>query len=117
MAPSAAQGRLASMIGGYFLSQAIHVAAKLGIADRLRDGRLGVEPLARASGAHPRSLRRLLRTLAGFGLFAEDADGRFRLTELAEPLRGDVPGSLRAAALNVGETHYAAFGELLHSVE
>ena len=104
------------MIGGYYLSQAIYVAARLGIADRLRDGPQNAGQLAQATGAHARSLHRLLRTLAGFGIFAEEA-GRFQLTELAELLRSDVPGSLRAQAFTVGETHYPAFGELLHSVE
>src|SRR5262249_49097726 len=37
-------------------------------------------------------------------------------TETSEQLRGDVPGSLRAAAVNVGATCYPAFGELLYSV-
>jgi ubiquinone/menaquinone biosynthesis C-methylase UbiE len=109
--------KLAGMIGGYFLSQAIHVAARLGIADLLRDGPQYARQLAHATGAHARSLHRLLRSLAGFGIFAEDGAGRFQLTDLAEWLRSDVPGSLRAQALCVGDTHYAAFGELLYSVE
>jgi hypothetical protein len=113
---STAQHRLANMIGGYFLSQAIHVAARLGIADRLRDGPQRAGQLARAVGAHARSLHRLLRTLTGFGIFAQDDSGRFRLTELGELIRSDVPGSLRATALTVGEAHYPAFAELLYSV-
>jgi hypothetical protein len=104
------------MIGGYYMTQAIHVAATLGIADRLVDGPLSAGQLARETGSQPQALHRLLRTLAGFGIFAEEA-GRFRLTELADLLRSDVPGSLRGVALTVGETHYPAFGKLLHSVQ
>jgi hypothetical protein len=117
MGQPSARRRLANMIGGYYLAQAIYVTAKLDIADRLRDGPQTAGQLARATGTHARSLYRLLRTLAGSGIFAQDVGGRFRLTELAELLCGDVDGSLRAEALCVGETHYAAFGELLHSVQ
>jgi hypothetical protein len=105
------------MIGGYYLTQAIYVCAKLGIADRLRDGPRSAEQLAQATGAHAQALHRLLRTLAGFGIFAQDDAGQFRLTELADLLRGDVPGSVRAEACATGDTHYAAFAELLYSVQ
>jgi hypothetical protein len=105
------------MIGGYFATQAIYVAARLGIADQLRDGPRTAGELAQLTGAHAGSLHRLLRTLAGFGVFAADDAGRFRLTELAEPLSTGAPDSLAAAAVSVGELYYAAFGELLHSVE
>src|SRR5262245_55603267 len=111
-----ARHQLANMIGGYYLSQAIYVAAKLGIADHLRNGPRQAAQLAEATGTHAKSLHRLLRTLAGFGIFAEEAGG-FRLTALAELLRSDVPGSLRAEALCAGETHYPAFGELFDSVQ
>lgn len=117
MAQPAVRQQLANMIGGYYLTQAVYVTAKLGLADRLRDGPRNAGELARSTGAHARSLHRLLRTLAGFGLFAQDAEGRFGLTESSGWLRSDVPGSLCAEALTAGETHYAAFGELLHGVE
>ena len=107
---------LAGMIGGYYLTQVIYVTAKLGIADQLRGGPQTAEQLSRLTGAHPRSLHRLLRTLTSFGVFAEDADGRFRLTDLGNLLRADVDDSLRDQALAVGDTHYAAFGELLHGI-
>src|SRR5262245_21279579 len=106
MDPPSARRRLAGMIGGYYLSQAIYVAAKLGIADHLRDGPRQAAQLAEATGTDAKALHRLLRTLAGFGVFAEDDAGGFRLTELAELLCSDVPGSLRAEALCAGETHY-----------
>jgi hypothetical protein len=111
-----ARQRLAGLIGGYYLAQALFVVARLGIADRLADGPEHAGQLARVTRTHARSLHRLLRTLASCGIFAEDDAGRFRLTDLAGWLRGDVPGSLREEAIAVGETHYAAFGELLHSV-
>ena len=64
----------------YLVSRCLHVAAELGIADLLKDGPKNTEDLARATGAHHLSLYRLLRTLAGHGVFAEESLGRFQLT-------------------------------------
>src|SRR5436305_407745 len=58
-----------------------------------------------------------MRTLASVGIFAEGDDRRFRLTPLAEPLRSDVPGSVRPYAMMLGrEWCWRAFGDILHSV-
>ena len=109
--------QLTQMIFGFMPAQAIATAAKLGIADLLKDGPCGIEDLARATGTHRRSLYRLLRALASVGVFAEDADGRFRMTELAEPLRSDAPGSLRAFAIYFGaDFHLRVWEELPYSV-
>jgi hypothetical protein len=48
----------------YQISQALHVAAILGVVDRLKDGPNSCDFLAAACGAHPASLYRLLRALA-----------------------------------------------------
>jgi hypothetical protein len=107
---------LAQLLVGNQIQQAIHVAARLGLADLLRDGQRTVEDLAAAAGAHPAALRRLLRALAGFGVFAEDGDGRFRLTPVACLLQTGVPESMRAFALWSGGVSYQAFGGLEYSV-
>jgi hypothetical protein len=113
----ATRPRLAALIGGYFPSQAIYVAARLGIADELRSGPRTADDLARTTGADSGALRRLLRTLAGFGIFCEVAAGRFRLTSLGRWLRSDVPDSLRPEALALGELYYPVFAELLNTVK
>jgi hypothetical protein len=103
---------------GYWISQAIAVAAKLGIADLLKHGPKTRDELARAAGADPQALYRLLRGIATVGVFAEDAHGRFTLTPVAALLRTDVPGSLRAAAMMSGEEwEWRPWGALLHSVQ
>jgi hypothetical protein len=108
---------LRRMIHGYQVSQALYVAATLGIADLLAGGPRGVEELAESTGAHAPTLYRLLRLLASVGVFAEDDAGRFGLTPLAECLRSDVPGSQRAWAIMVcSPTFWSSWGELLHSV-
>jgi hypothetical protein len=83
----------------------------------LNGGPRTIEELAEATGAHTRSLYRLLRALASIEIFAEDSDGRFSLTPLAEPLRSNVESSQRSMAIMRGEWQYRAWGELLHSVQ
>src|SRR5262245_9016914 len=95
--------QLTRMITGYWTSRAIYVAAKLGIADRLADGPRAAEELAAATGVAPRPLYRVLRALAGVGVFAQQSDGRFDLNPLAEPLRERGPESLRALRIMLGE--------------
>lgn len=106
------------MISGFWISRAIYIAAKLGIADHLHDQPKSAEELAAVTGVHAPSLYRVLRALASVGVFAQDNDNRFRLTPLSETLRTDVRGSLRAFAIvELGEEHYPAWGELLRSVK
>lgn len=60
------------LINGYRVSQAIHAAGALGIADRLADGPVASDDLAAATSSDPRSLYRLLRLLAAVGIFREE---------------------------------------------
>ena len=105
------------MIAGFWVSRALYIAAKLGIADFVQDQARTATELAVATSTHAPSLYRVLRALASVGVFAEDDRGRFTLTPLAATLRSDGPGSLRAwATVQLGEDHYQAWGELMHSV-
>src|SRR6266568_237619 len=94
---------LQNMLQGYQLTQMIHVAAKLRIADLLKDGPMTVSQLAAATKTHEDSLYRLLRALAGMGVFFEEHGPRFRLTPTAALLRTGVPGSVRVRAVAAGE--------------
>lgn len=109
---------LGPMMTGYWISQCIYVAAKLGLADLLhRHGPQTAQQLAGATATDAASLYRLLRALASVGIFAEDDLRRFAMTPAAEPLRDDAPGSQRSLALMMGEEHYACWGELLYCVQ
>jgi hypothetical protein len=66
---------LLNLIAGSWMSQAISVVAKLGIADLLEDGPRSSNDLAQATTSHPDALYRVLRALAGIGIFAENGDG------------------------------------------
>jgi ubiquinone/menaquinone biosynthesis C-methylase UbiE len=110
------KAKLLRMLTGYWLSQAIHVAARLGIADLVKDEPKTAAELARLTGTHPLALHRLLRALASVGIFAADEDGRFGLTDMARCLL-DEPMSQRTVALMLGDEHYASWGQLLYSVK
>jgi hypothetical protein len=107
---------LAQRIMGFLVSQAIYTAARLGIPDLLAAGPRPPDELAQAAGADPDALYRLLRMLAGHGIFVEQADGSFANSEQSELLR-DEPGSFRDFALVFGEEFYPAFGSLADAVE
>lgn len=57
------------------MSQLVYVVAELGVADVLAAGPRTAQSIARRVGAHPPSLRRVLRALASVGVFAEDGRG------------------------------------------
>ncbi|MCP4540330.1 MAG: methyltransferase [Chloroflexi bacterium] len=108
---------LLQMITGFWISQAIYVAAKLGIADLLKDGPKGSDELAKSAGASPKELFRLLRFLASVGIFSEVEDGCFELTPLAVYLQTETPGSLRSLMIYYGEETYQPWGSILHSIK
>src|SRR5579871_914114 len=109
---------LSQMSYGYWVTQALHTAAQLGIADVLASGPQSPEEIAHATDAQPQPVYRLLRALAGLGVFAETEDGRFTLTPLAEPMRSDVPGSVRWLLIMIGDPeHYRSWEAMTHSVK
>ncbi len=110
--------RLRQMIDSFQVSQALHVAATLGIADLLKDGKRDVGELATATGTHEGALYRLLRALASVGVFEEDADRAFALTELGECLRTDAVEPLGAWARQIGRPYYwQTWDHLLFSIQ
>ena len=108
---------LFQLVTGHYVSHAIYVAAKLGIADLLAGGPKHFEELAKATGTHAPSLNRLLRLLASVGVFAEQENGSFALTPVAELLRSDTPGSSRHVAMLFVGPLMRSWNELLHSVQ
>src|SRR5258708_13215283 len=85
---------LMPMITGAWASQAICVAATLGLADLLAQEHQSEEALAHATGTQPAALARLLRALASLGVFRETEQGLFASTPLGDQLRSEVSGSL-----------------------
>ena len=110
--------KMIGFIHSFWASRALYVAAKLKLLDHL-DGASPktTEQLAAATGAHPRSLYRLLRALASVEVLREEAPGRFVSTEVGDVLKSDHPNSVRCAVIiGTGDDHYDAWGNLLHAV-
>jgi hypothetical protein len=104
------------MVTGFWVSSAIYVAAKLGLADHLGGGSMDVDELAQRVGADSGALYRLLRALASVEVFTEVEPRRFALTQKGNYLRSSVPGSLRAFSIVGREIGWEPWGQLLHSV-
>lgn len=107
---------LMQLITGYWVSSAIYVAAKLGLADHIGDNSINADELALRVGVHPGALYRLLRALSSVGVFTEVGPGRFALTPIGNCLKSDIPGSLRALSIYGREMTWETWGRLLHSV-
>ncbi len=102
----------AALITACWSTQVIYAAVNAGVPDRLAAGTSSSEQLARAAGAHPGAMFRLLRALAALGLCSHVADDRFELTESGQYLRTDVPDSLAIQALHWGGRSWPALGQL-----
>ena len=104
------------LIGGAWSTQAIGVAAELGIADLVAGGAQDASALADRLGCDRASLQRLLRALATLGILREPAPSRFELLPRGELLRRDVPGSLRAWAVWSARYQWGRWSELVEAL-
>lgn len=105
------------LITGYWISQAVGVVAKLGVADHLGDGPRTCDDLARRVGAESQALYRVLRLLSSIGVFTQVVQGSFGLTALGETLRSDAPGSVRNFAITeTAPGHWQPWGRMEESV-
>jgi O-methyltransferase/methyltransferase family protein len=116
MSGSFARRKLLGILSGTWLAQAVYAVVKLGVPDLLAAGPLPARELAERTGADPLALYRLLRALALNGLLEQTVPGTFALNAASEPLRSDVPGSVRYNALMQGEEVYGAFAEIMYSL-
>jgi hypothetical protein len=108
--------KLNQILLGAALSRAVCTVAELGVADHIKPGvPRSAKDLAQATNSHERSLYRVLRFLAGHGLFQETESGEFDHTPLSTVLRGDAEGSYRAGA-RMFHRLFAAWDGLDHSV-
>ena len=118
MPPAEAAAELYRLIDGYKITQAIHVAAVLGIADHIAAGRHGIDEIAQAAEADPDALYRLLRALAAIDVLREGENRRFFLAPMGEPLRSDAEYPLAPFARLTGQAYYwRTWEHLLHSVK
>ncbi len=111
--PPAVALQLAS---GFIASQAVYSFTKLKLADALAEGPRPADAVANRVGTDRDRTRRLLRTLAGFGVVNEVAADTFQLTEVGQ-LFCNEPGSLADLTTMWIETHYDAFAGFAGTVK
>ncbi len=105
------------MIWGTHISRALYAVAELGIADHLAGGPVSCAELATGTGADEASLYRVLRLLAGLGVFTEAPPRSFALSILGDRMRSDAPASMRSWALLFGTATFSQpFEHILHTV-
>jgi hypothetical protein len=94
---------LVQLLFGKHIAYCVSAVARLGVADYIDHSPVEVETLASKVGAQPDALYRVMRLLAGAGVFEEWRGRQFRLTEVGELLRSDVPASMRYTAMQMGD--------------
>lgn len=108
--------QLTRMLAAAALSRAICTIGELGVSDHIQAGvPQPIERLARLTGTHERSLYRLLRFTASYGMFRETGDRQFDHTPLSTVLRSDAADTFRPAA-QMFHRMFAAWDGLDHSV-
>jgi SAM-dependent methyltransferase len=114
--PGAVRAQLLDMLAGFLRTQALHTVARLGVADIVGERPVPIEELAAQVGAEPSALLRVMRLLAGMGVFSEAAPRAFVATPLSDGLREDRPYSVRYMAMQQGTPAYVAASEMLECV-
>jgi hypothetical protein len=108
--------QMVQMLAGFQISQALYAAAKLGVPDVLADRPRTAAEVSAVLGSDRAATARLLRSLAGLGVFADAGDQGYDLTPLGRTLVSDASGSMRDLALMWMETHYQPFAGLYDTV-
>jgi SAM-dependent methyltransferase len=105
----APQDVMTRMAIGYVLSQAVYTAARFDLAGRLAKGPRAAADLAKDCGVLPDRLERLMRMLAGEGVFRRTDDGRYENTPVSDVLRDGAEHGVRHLTLMLGEEQYLAW--------
>src|SRR5215472_11535551 len=99
-------------------SHAIAAVAMLGVADLLDGGPKTTAQVAAEVKVKEDSLYRVMRALAGSGIFHEGDNRTFSHTELSALLRSNASPSLRyCAAMSLDDWYHKGFQAIVKSVE
>ncbi|MBC8484636.1 MAG: methyltransferase [Bacteroidetes bacterium] len=105
------------MVQNYWIAKSIGVAAELDIAESLKDSPKSIKKLAGITNTHPDSLYRLMRVLAGQGIFKEIHHKTFALTPMAMGLFNE-ERSMKYMVLHfLSPSSWSMFGEMLHTIK
>jgi len=104
--------RVREMMYGGWVAQAVYTAALLDVADLVADGTSDIEDLAKRTDTKAEGLYRLMRALAGVGVFQEEDGRRFVMTPLSQYLKTDGEDSVKDLVLFYGNEVYRSYGRL-----
>lgn len=104
------------LIQSHRVTAVIYVAARLGLAELLRDGPLSVKELAEATGADEQALDRLLIALSTIGICTLAGEDRYSLTEMGAGLDGTAEQSFKAWAVFEGQVLSNRWNGMLDSI-
>jgi hypothetical protein len=99
--------QLLAMTNGLAIHQALYAAAKLGVADLLKDGPQTSSALAGSLHVNESALYRLLRLLASQSVFEEQSPRTFANTELSHFLCTGVPVRFAPFLFSGGATSFS----------
>ena len=108
--------RLFDLMQSHRVTAVIYVAARLGLAELLRDGPQTLGKLAAATGAEERALGRLLVVLSTIGLCSRVGEDSYALTEAGACLDGEAEPSLKGWAIFEAEILSKSWSGMLESV-
>lgn len=108
--------RLLGIINASWMTQAVSVAARLGIADLLEERPRTSSELASACGCDPGALYQLLRALCALGVCAQRDGDVFEITPMGRLLGSQARCSLRSWAIYWGGAAWEVWARLHESV-
>jgi SAM-dependent methyltransferase len=121
MQPTVAPPPYAVLIGKLFASWesfSIAAVARLGVADYLESGPKTTAQLAAELKVHEDSLYRVLRALAGSGIFREGEGRTFSQTPLSAVLRSNAaPGLRYFSAMSLDDWYHRGFQAVCKTIE
>ena len=116
MASPASSLRLFDLIQSHRVTTVIYVAARLGLAELLRNSPQTVGALAQATGADVHALGRLLTALATVGMCSRTGQDRYALTEMGGGLDGEAEHSFKGWAIFEAEMLSKSWSGMLETV-
>ncbi len=112
------ENELLDIVYSYRKAQLLYVAAKLNISDFLENGSKHSDEIAGFTGTDPDTVYRIMRALSSFGIYKENPDKYFEITEKGKLLKNDNPSSVRInIIMRMDEYNWKPWGELLNSVK
>jgi hypothetical protein len=108
--------KLLDLIQSHRVTAVIYVAARLGLAELLRDGPQPVGTLAKVTGADERALGRLLTALATIGICSHAGEDSYALTDMGACLDGAAERSIKGWVIFEAEMLTKSWGGMFDTI-